>query len=89
MLSGLLLFGHSETIEAKQTNKNTSAPALEKHQATVIPRQDILDQLRIRLEESEQNKAPECLPYCAHIESMKLTIQNNVLHYSPARACNQ
>lgn len=75
MLFSLLAVSSIDNAEAKtfaQASTNGSQTAL-------IPRQDILDELKTRLDKEAQNKAPECLPHCAQIESMNLSVQNNVL----------
>jgi hypothetical protein len=88
LLLGIMLMGNAPVLEAKAIADKPSAVVVSHGVGSeadsdiyshIIPRQDILDQLKERLQKSEKNEAPECLPYCAQIENMKIVIEGNTL----------
>ncbi|MFT6102690.1 MAG: hypothetical protein ACJA2B_001133 [Candidatus Endobugula sp.] len=79
LLVGMIVIGNIPTAEAKSPVISTSSSLLADTDIHFIPRQDILDQLKLRLERAKQNEAPECLPYCAQIENMNIAIEDNTV----------
>lgn len=74
LLCGMLSIADTPTAYAKQAQVLNGS-----ENSSIVPRQDILNELKRRLERDKENSAPDCLPYCANIESMNISISDDVM----------
>ncbi len=75
VMCGLLSIADTPTAHAKQAEVLTS----DSGNSHLVPRQDILNELKRRLERDKENSAPDCLPHCANIERMNISISDDVM----------
>jgi len=75
IVSSLIGMTYSQPGMAKENTVNNIYGEAQQ----TIPRQDILDELKVRLKRDKIYEPPTCLPNCAHIESMNVEIDNNIM----------